>query len=122
MFCIYLATFPGSARWSPSKRVFFVFKPHVELLADGDLDPAAVPRVNGPNPIGAAGGLKTKEAVGFVQDIFPNLSVVCLCRLLGKRTDRFVGTFPSAPSRLGLNKRFSESVQNWLLAQYVGWK
>ena len=45
--------------------------PYVELLADNDLDPAALAKVDGLNLVGAAGRLKPIKGVDLPLEIFP---------------------------------------------------
>ena len=83
-----------------------MFMPRVELLADSDFEPAAVPRVDGLNLLGAAGKQKLEKGVAFSQTIFPKFCCVCSCRFSPRTANRSCDTFPSAPSELGPKKLF----------------
>ena len=54
----------------PLSDVFFVIKPRVELLADNDLYPAALAKVDGLNLVGAAGRLNPMRGVDLPLEIF----------------------------------------------------
>ena len=58
----------------PLRDVLPVLKPHVELLADGILEPAPVPSVYGLNLVGATGGQKPRKRVELLQKPFPKIA------------------------------------------------
>ena len=67
----------------PLSEVLSVVKSRVELLADNDFEPAALPRVNGLNLVGAAARLKPMKGVAFPVEIFPKFVYPLPVRVAG---------------------------------------
>ena len=61
-------------------------KPRVELLADNDFEPAALPRVDGLNLVSAAARLKPMKGVAFRVEIFPKFVCPPPVRVAGENS------------------------------------
>ena len=61
-------------------------KPHVELLADNDLDPAALAKVDGLNLVGAAGRLKPMKGFALPLAILPKFVCPLPVRVAGENS------------------------------------